>query len=677
MAATPIVGSIPRVLRENEAWVVWKYEPSPSNPEKLTKIPYSVHGGKAESDNPRTWGTFRQAMEYHLDNDWTDGVGMVVCDDDEFVGVDLDHCLNAETLVVEPWARAIVDMLDSYTEITPSGEGLRIFVRGSLPPRGRKRGNFEIYEHGRYLTVTGRHLEGTPLTVERRELEIRRVHRDIWPDTTREVPPERPAPRPVNLDDVELVSKARSATNGQKFSQLWNGQFSGYYTSQSEADLGLCSMLSFWTGGDAVRIDALFRSSGLFREKWDERHHADGRTYGQGTIDEALRTAREFYTPPLTGRSLGRIGTNGTSGVSRPDGEPEQSERTQLSRLTALSSAALLLGDPQPIPWVVSAPSDEHGEIKGGLLAERETAIIGAASGTGKTWLIADIVRALAMGTPLFDFFDVARPCRIMLVDEESSVWLLRQRWALLLRGYGIDRESFARDVFDERIRIYVDQGFSFDDDRTYDALLEEASIFRPDFVLFDTLARIHRRPENDNSQVAALFEDRIKPFKRAIGCGMIFAHHVRKPAKDAPNDPGSLLRGASDLKGQLDQFWFLRGRSGDPRSIFEHDKCRAMPELPSFVLARETMPDGGIRLVRAGEAVSAATAAADVNKEVVLRFLIDNGQQTREQIFEFGKARGMGERTVVSTLSALMESEEVDRARIGHKAVYWATEME
>lgn len=358
--------------------------------------------------------------------------------------------------------------------------------------------------------------------------------------------------------------------------------------------------------------------------------------------------------------------------VKEAEGKPPPAPR-----IAFLTSADLLLGESPPVPWVIAAPPDEHGNVRGGLLAERETGIVGAASGTGKTWLLADLVRALAMGEPLFDHFTVTRPLRVMLVDEESSIWLLRQRWALLLQGRGIGADRFAREVFDANIRIAVDQGFSFDDDGSLSALTEEALAFQPDIILFDTLARIHRRPENDNSQIAALFEDRIKPFKREVGCGLIFAHHVRKASKDAPNDPASLLRGASDLKGQLDQFWFLRGRSGDPRSIFEHDKCRAMPELPSFVLERETLPEGGIRLTHAGEALSASATAAEMNREVILRYLIDNGQQSREEIFAYGKTRGMGERTVANVLSALLESEDVDRARVGHKAVYWASEME
>jgi hypothetical protein len=343
-------------------------------------------------------------------------------------------------------------------------------------------------------------------------------------------------------------------------------------------------------------------------------------------------------------------------------------------RIAFVSAADLLLGEPVPVPWLVSARPDQEGVIRGGLLAERETGIVGAASGSGKTWLLAEIVRALSLGDPLFGVFPVSRPCRVMLVDEESSLWLLRQRWALLLQGNGVNPEAFA-EVFSERIRICIDQGFSFDDDAALDALTEQALMFNPDVILFDTLARIHRRPENDNSQIAALFEDRVKPFKRIVGAALVFAHHIRKASKDAPNDPASLLRGASDLKGQLDEFWFLRGRSGDPRSIFEHDKCRARPELPSFVLLRETLPEGGVRVVHAGESVSASQAAGDANKEVLLRYLIDTGQQSRGNIFAFAKGRGMGERTAAAALSALLEDGDVDRAKVGREAVYWASE--
>jgi putative DNA primase/helicase len=321
MAEAPNAASIPREMRDTAQWVCWRYEPSPSNPEKLTKVPYSAHDGNlASSTDPATWATFKQALLYHVDNEWTDGIGMVVSDGDPFVGIDLDHCRDPETGEIEPWALHVVETVDSYTEVTPSATGLRIFARGTLPPRGRKKGDFEIYENGRYLTVTGRHLDGTPMTVETRELEIRRVHREVWPDQGKPQA-ERPVPRPTNLSDADLIEKASAAENGAKFTALWNGSTAGY-PSQSEADMALCNLLAFWTGGDAGRMDALFRASGLMRGKWDERHYGGGETYGAHTIEQAIFNATEFYKPPLVGRSLGRVGLDAAVGAEDGGSEP-------------------------------------------------------------------------------------------------------------------------------------------------------------------------------------------------------------------------------------------------------------------------------------------------------------------------------------------------------------------
>ncbi|KAA0249821.1 MAG: hypothetical protein EDX89_23530 [Acidobacteria bacterium] len=105
-------------------------------------------------------------------------------------------------------------------------------------------------------------------------------------------PPERPS---LARPSPDIVDRASKAQNGARFTRLWSGDWSGEYPSQSEADLALCSMLAFWTQKDAAQIDSLFRQSGLFREKWDERHYGDGRTYGQETIARAVAGCVESY----------------------------------------------------------------------------------------------------------------------------------------------------------------------------------------------------------------------------------------------------------------------------------------------------------------------------------------------------------------------------------------------
>ncbi|WP_455429322.1 phage NrS-1 polymerase family protein [Haloarcula sediminis] len=79
--------------------------------------------------------------------------------------------------------------------------------------------------------------------------------------------------------------------------ELWASPESRY-PSQSEADMGLCFYLGFWTGGDPERMDRLFRDSGLYRGKWDRVHFANGATYGDVCIARTLLTIDDYYTPP-------------------------------------------------------------------------------------------------------------------------------------------------------------------------------------------------------------------------------------------------------------------------------------------------------------------------------------------------------------------------------------------
>lgn len=366
---------------------------------------------------------------------------------------------------------------------------------------------------------------------------------------------------------------------------------------------------------------------------------------------------------------------NGTAPETSPEPstQPDQLPPPSLRSLTA---EELILGEPTPVPWLIHAPRDDTGNAPGGLLAEGDIGIIGAASGTGKTWLAAELTYSLASAEPLFDAFTITRPCRVMIVDEESSAWLLRRRWLKLLKGHEVEPQDFV-DRHWKNLKVYVDNGFSFDNDRTLEALYLEAFSFRPDIVLFDTLARVHRRPENDNSEIAKLFEDRIKPFKREFGCAIFFLHHLRKASKDSPNDPASMLRGAGDLKGQLDQFWFLRGQAGESRAIFEHDKCRAMPELPAFVIERVDTPNGGVRVLKSGALGVVGATAMQQHQDIILTHLIDVGKETRQRLLDYCSSQGIARSSVDAAMKALIDAGHVDHVKIGRETEFFPTEVE
>ena len=322
---------IPDELEELEQWVNWYYKWDATRKEWL-KIPLQTR--PLLSDDPRlcraaankthTWATFDEAMrvlKLHPplvsevsppgDSDSTgnrglDGIGYVFSESDPFTGIDLDGCINPDTGEIEPWAATIVNELDSYTELSPSGTGLHIITCASLPPRGRKKGPVEMYDTGRFFTITGE-VYGSSRGIEERQEAVERLHARVFAKSKSEPKKQTAAPSgAVTLDDSELLEKIRASKQSAKFEALWSGDSSGY-GSQSEADSALCSILRFWTGGDAARIDGLFRGSGLMRPKWDEKHSSDGRTYGEMTIQRVLELGGEVYTPK---RSSGTNGDN-------------------------------------------------------------------------------------------------------------------------------------------------------------------------------------------------------------------------------------------------------------------------------------------------------------------------------------------------------------------------------
>jgi len=265
--------------------------------------------GFASSTESETWASFEAALEY-TETAHADGVGFVFTDDDPIVGVDLDDCRDPETGDVDDAALDIIERLDSYTEVSPTGTGYHVLIRGELPEGRNRRGSVELYDTARFFTVTGDHVERTPTRVARRQDALVAIHREYVQDTDRdtaaeseqqsgaddESPTTGAADVDVDLEDEDLLEKARNASNGEKFERLWNGNTVGY-ESQSEADMALCCLLAFWTGGDRTQMDHLFRQSGLLREKWDEVHYADGSTYGEKTIERAIATTSEFYDP--------------------------------------------------------------------------------------------------------------------------------------------------------------------------------------------------------------------------------------------------------------------------------------------------------------------------------------------------------------------------------------------
>ena len=182
---------VPDDLAERDQWVLWRLEKYNG---REAKVPYSVLGHRASSTNPRDWCAFEKALaEWQLHPDRYAGLGFVLCKEDPLVGIDLDDCLTTDG-VLKPWAMGIVERLsDTYVEISPSGCGLKSWVKGHLPANvsGVKIGDgqIEMYDHSRYFTVTRRVFQGAPLEIEDHASDVillferllQAKHKNNWP----------------------------------------------------------------------------------------------------------------------------------------------------------------------------------------------------------------------------------------------------------------------------------------------------------------------------------------------------------------------------------------------------------------------------------------------------------------------------------------------------------------
>jgi putative DNA primase/helicase len=145
------VENIPEDLKERPQWVLWQ-----AVGEKPDKVPYSVRTGrKASSTDLMSWSTFEEAVEPYEDGEYA-GLGFVFSSADPYTGIDLDNCVN-ENGEIAGWAFEIAHYFESYTELSATGSGIHIIVRGEIP--NRRKGDVEVYSSKRFFTVTGHTIE--------------------------------------------------------------------------------------------------------------------------------------------------------------------------------------------------------------------------------------------------------------------------------------------------------------------------------------------------------------------------------------------------------------------------------------------------------------------------------------------------------------------------------------
>ncbi|MCD7886484.1 MAG: phage/plasmid primase, P4 family [Clostridiales bacterium] len=296
---------------ETARWCCWQLQQDKDGrPRKVPINPRTC--ANAKSNDPDTFTT-----DFHKADDVRrvigyDGLGVGLFDG--LCAIDIDHCVTVDengAVQLSDLAKDIVERMNSYTELSPSGTGVHILFRapGLQWDRGRfylknPQNGVEVYIAGqtsRFMTFTGATLypdraveERSGAVMEIAERYMVRKNQNTAPAPSSDLSGQAD-PSPVDeFNDEMLLSQMKNARNGELFSALWAGEFQRYpnrYPSQSEADQALCNILAFWTRKDAAQMDRLFRRSGLMRDKWNRPD------YGAATIQKAIDDCKKVYEP--------------------------------------------------------------------------------------------------------------------------------------------------------------------------------------------------------------------------------------------------------------------------------------------------------------------------------------------------------------------------------------------
>lgn len=285
--------NIPDELKQLKNWCVWKFQERNG---KKTKIPFNAETGEfAKSNDKSTWSNYETAVNA----EGVDGIGFFF--EPPYLGIDIDdidddlhryqHGDKLDNIVNE-----FNEAFKSYTEVSPSGNGLHIIVKGKIPGSRRRKGNIEMYDSGRFFTMTGKRIGKYTDVTETSERVFKTIYDKYLPDNTVKYPTQNNYQQNIhNLSEIDVINEIYKSKQSKLFDDLMRGTYEPYYNSHSEADMALANILAFWCAKDYTQMDSIFRQSNLYRDKWDEKRKNS--TYGEQTLFKAINEANNIYTP--------------------------------------------------------------------------------------------------------------------------------------------------------------------------------------------------------------------------------------------------------------------------------------------------------------------------------------------------------------------------------------------
>lgn len=550
-------------LRQHARWVGWKWTQKPNGEWDKPLYRADYPDFYASTQKPKTW-VHLDAAERSLIAGQIDGIGYVVRDDPDTVFWDLDNCRDPITGELDDWAAEAVEAADSYTEITPSGRGLRIvgthggFLHAPIHaayklPSG---GTGEVFFRAvRYVTVTGLHLPETPNALSdisgavldllakagRAAAHVAAHAAEGTPGKTRE---EAAAP----LHDV--VAALAVIPNADDHYDDW-------------VRVGLATYAA--TGGQGEGLDAWMRWSGKSVKHtdheclrvWQSFHRSPPNKIGFGSLYYLARKASHFFVAPSW---------QGVPVTDEPAHDPE-------TGTDAPPKACVLWIDPDG--WEESDIPKRPWLVPGYFMRGSVSVLSGQGAG-GKSSIVVAWTIAAALGQPLGEFRP-ARPLVCVNYNVEDDQDEQRRRYSAALRAGGHKPASIANKV----VRCGPnDIGTLFQRDGNTGLIVPTAAMqalerlcmeTQADILVCDPLAELHNAEENDNTAMRGVIAA-FRSMAQRLGIAILILHHDRK-GNNAPGDMDR-MRGASAITGAVRVMLTL-----SPMSVEEADKMGIKPE--------------------------------------------------------------------------------------------------
>jgi hypothetical protein len=610
---------------DERCWVGWCLEMQDGKP---SKVPYRLDGRKASPTNPDDWSTYAEVDAVRRQ---FSGIGIVLTG--SILGIDMDHWIVDGN--VPEQITTIIEAAKTYTEISPSGRGIHMYLKLTEPlplishkhlVDGYTGGAYEVYTTGRYFTYTAKpwKLSYPIRTVTSAEaFNILHLLGYPWKET----------PKPLllsagsEMDNKDLLQKMFSSKNGKKIEALYKGDTSAYGHDDSAADASLCSHLAFWTGGDASRVASLWLESPLgSRSKTQSR-----KDYQERTVNFAIKNCTATI-----GSSLHSVGIVKDHQTQDPQVSP--------SPFTVISGPELLAMDIPPVEWQIES-----------LFAKGTLNMISAPPNQFKSFVALRMALSVANGLPLFNEFETAQ-CNVLYVNEEDNHAENKRRYEMLLQ----DGEQ------DDGVFFVIESGRKIDAKwaKEIAQITEDRNI---GFVILDSLRALHLENENESHLIQPIMDD-LRILTRR-GLTVLFTHHHRKGKLDDQSENGTdMARGSTAITAAIHGHLTCQEKKtgGQPYLVISQPKLKAAKKLDPFIVTMgEQLEPRHMSFYYTGPYDTDMTASNAMEAKLVIHFREHTNEYfTRKHLAELHFATSADDKTLRSALSSLVEKKQLEQKK-------------